>query len=222
MRALEGEPAHAIGYRLGLPGFAQVRRYSSLFEAGCATKPPVPFAPRSPRRQTLNASRSTLLAIAFGILAVACGGTIAHAPAATPIPTPSPTPSPVDISKMKISIDSTFIRSVKVGSSTDFDLDIQDVGTDDIPYLTLLFDTGDRCLDTYTISSAGPCKLDAGIAGLACGKLAVGTHLKFTISATPRTAGSYIFKFHVSDYKQILEEADGNQYVYSWTQTVTS
>ena len=123
---------------------------------------------------------------------------------------------------MKISIDSTFIKTVKVGSSTDFDVDIQDVGSDDIPYLTLLFDSGDRFLDTYTIASAGPCNLDTGIAGLACGKLAVGAHLKFTITATPKKAGSYVFKFHVTDYKQILDEVDGNQYVYSWTQTVTS
>ncbi|HVD46802.1 MAG TPA: hypothetical protein VNG70_05920 [Candidatus Limnocylindria bacterium] len=170
----------------------------------------------------MNASRSTLLAIAFAVALVACGGSVSKAPAASPIPTPSPTPSPVDTSKMKIAIDSTFIKTVKVGDSTDFDLDIQDVGTDDIPYLTLLFDTGDRFLDTYTIASAGPCKLDTGIAGLACGKLAAGNHLKFTIAATPNKAGSFVFKFHVSDYKQILDEADGNQYVYSWTQTVTS
>jgi hypothetical protein len=192
-----------------------------MFEAPCATKPPVPFSPQ-PGRQTLTAPRSTLVAIACTFLLVACGGSVSKAPVASPIPTPSPTPSPVDTAKMKIAIDSTFIKTVKVGSSTDFDLDIQDVGTDDIPYLTLLFDTGDRFLDVYTISAAGTCKVDTQIAGLACGKLAVGAHLKFTISGTPKTAGSYVFKFHVTDYKQILDEADGNQYVYSWTQTVTS
>ena len=43
-----------------------------------------------------------------------------------------------------------------------------------------------------------------------------------TITAKPKTAGNYVFKFSVTDYKQILKEADGNQYVYSWTQTVNN
>jgi len=31
-----------------------------------------------------------------------------------------------------------------------------------------------------------------------------------------------VFKFHVDEYKTPLYEADGTQYVYSWTQTVTT
>jgi len=58
---------------------------------------------------------------------------------------------------MKIQIDSTFIKSVPVGQSTGFDLDIQDVGTVDIPDLYLIFDAGDRFMDKYTIQSAGSC-----------------------------------------------------------------
>jgi hypothetical protein len=123
---------------------------------------------------------------------------------------------------MKIAIDSTFVKSVSVGQSTGFDLDIQDVGTDDIPDLYLVFDSGDRFLDNYTIQSAGSCRLDTNITGLACGKLAAGTHLKFTINATPKATGSFVFKFHVNEYKTPLYEADGTQYVYSWTQTITT
>jgi len=123
---------------------------------------------------------------------------------------------------MKISIDSTFIKSVTVGKSTGFDLDIQDVGTVDIPDLYLIFDAGDRFLDKYTIQSAGSCRLDTNVTGLACGKVATGTHLKFTIKATPKNTGDFVFKFHVDEYKTPLYEADGTQYVYSWTQTVTT
>jgi hypothetical protein len=175
----------------------------------------------------LKTSWTTLLAVAFTLLLVGCGGTVAQTPPAstpTPIPTPipSPTPSPVDVSKMIISIDSTFIKTVAVGTSTDFNLDIQDVGTVDIPYLSILFNSGDRFLDIYTITSSSPCTIDTNISGLACGKLALGTHLTLTITAKPKTAGSYVFKFSVTNYKQILKEADGNQYVYSWTQTVSS
>jgi hypothetical protein len=123
---------------------------------------------------------------------------------------------------MKISIDSTFTKSVPVAVSTDFDLDIQDVGSVDIPNLYLIFDAGDRFLDKYTIESAGACRVDTNVSGgLACGKVAMGTHLKFTIKATPKNSGSFVFKFHVDQYKTPLYEADGTQYVYSWTQAVT-
>jgi hypothetical protein len=176
----------------------------------------------------LKTSRTTLLAVAFGFLLVGCGGTVAQTPAtsptpiATPVPSPSPIPSPVDVSKMIISIDSTFIKTVAVGSSTDFNLDIQDVGTVDIPYLSILFNAGDHFLDIYTVTSSTPCTIDTVISGIACGRLAQGAHLVLTITAKPNTAGSYVFKFSVTNYKQILKEADGNQYVYSWTQTVSS
>ena len=169
---------------------------------------------------------TTLLAVAFGLLMAGCGGSVAKAPAVTPTPiptpTPSPTPSAVDTSKMIISIDSTFIKTVSVGSSTDFTLDIEDVGTVDVPFLSILFNAGDRFLDIYTITSSKPCTIDTNISGLACGKLAQGTHLMLTITAKPKTAGSYVFKFSITNYKQILKEADGNEYVYSWTQTVSS
>jgi hypothetical protein len=158
--------------------------------------------------------------IAVGFLVAACGSS----PAAV-VPTPSPplpSPSPTDTKSMKISIASTFIASVPAGVSTNFDLDIQDVGTVDIPNLYLIFDAGDLFMDKYTLESAGPCRVDAAIAGaLACGPLAQGAHLKFTIKGTPKNQGNFVFKFHVNQYKTHLYEADGTQYVYSWTQSVT-
>jgi hypothetical protein len=176
----------------------------------------------------LSISRSTYLAVAVGLLMVGCGGSAGTAtatspsPGSSPVPSPTPTPSPVDTKDMKISVDSTFVRSVPVGSSTDFDLDIQDVGTADIPNLDLLFDAGDRFMDKYTIESAGSCAVDTSLPGLACGKVTQGSHLTFTIKATPQAAGSYVFKFHVDQYKTPLFQTDGTQYVYYWTQTVTS
>lgn len=123
---------------------------------------------------------------------------------------------------MKISINSTFTNSVPVGVSTAFDIDVQDVGTVDIPNLYLVFDAGEHFLDKYTIDSAGRCHLDTKVAGLACGKLATGAHLVMTINATPRVIGDFVFKFHVDQYETPLYEADGTQYVYSWAQSVTS
>jgi hypothetical protein len=159
-------------------------------------------------------------AIAVGLLVAACGSS----PAAV-VPTPSPplpSPSPTDTKNMKISIASTFIASVPVAVSTSFDLDIQDVGTIDIPNLYLIFDAGDLFMDKYTLESAGPCRVDAAISGaLACGPLAKGAHLKFSIKGTPKNMGNFVFKFHVNQYKTHLYEADGTQYVYSWTQSVT-
>jgi hypothetical protein len=136
---------------------------------------------------------------------------------------PLPSPSPNETKDMQISIASTFVPSVPVASSTTFDLDIQDVGTVDIPNLYLIFDTGDLFMDKYTIESAGPCRVDAAIAGaLACGLLAKGAHLKFSIKGKPKNTGSFVFKFQVNQYKTHLYEADGTQYVYSWTQEVTT
>jgi hypothetical protein len=169
----------------------------------------------------MRIDKSILAAIAVGLLAVACGSS----PAAV-VPTPSPplpSPSPTVTKNMQISIASTFVASVPVAVSTTFDLDIQDVGTVDIPNLYVIFDAGDLFMDKYTIESAGPCRVDAAINGaLACGLLAKGAHLKFTINGTPKNMGSFVFKFHVNQYKTHLYEADGTQYVYSWTQTVTT
>jgi hypothetical protein len=124
---------------------------------------------------------------------------------------------------MKIAIDSTYHKTPKVGTSTTFDVDIQDVGTADIPNVYLAFNLGtDRFLDIYSVESAGPCQVDTNVPGLACGKLTQGAHLTFTIKATPKTAGSYVFKFTVNQYKTILSQDDGEQYDYTWTQTISS
>jgi hypothetical protein len=183
----------------------------------------MPFT-RSSRRQALSTHRSAVVAVVVGLLMVACGSSSGTATVPTPSPTPSPlpTPSPVNTKNMKISVDSTFTKSVTVGNLTTFDLDIQDVGTDDIPNLSLVFNVGDRFLDTYTVQSAGACSVDTNLPGLACGMVTHGSHLTFTIKATPKTAGSYIFKFTLNQYKTVLNQADDNEYEYSWTQTVTN
>lgn len=142
---------------------------------------------------------------------VGCGGSVGTA-----------APSPVDTSKMMVSLDSTFTRSVPVGSPTDFDIDVKDVGTVDIPNLTVIFDDGDRFMDLYTVKSAGTCKVDKALPGLACGKVATGADFKVTVTAQPSKAGSFVFKFHLANNKQRLHQSDDNEYVYSWTQTVTS
>jgi hypothetical protein len=169
----------------------------------------------------LRIDRAFLALVAVGFFAVACGSSPGTAKAPTPSPA-LPTPSTVDTKNMKIAVDSTFIKTVPVAVSTGFDLDIQDVGTVDIPNLYLIFDAGDHFLDKYTIESAGTCRVDTAVSGLACGSVAKGTHLKFTINATPKVTGNFVFKFHVNQYKTPLYEADGTQYVYSWTQSVTT
>ena len=45
--------------------------------------------------------------------------------------------------------------------------------------------------------------------------------LDVEVETTPKNMGSFVFKFHVNQYKTPLYEADGTQYVYSWTQSVT-
>jgi hypothetical protein len=159
----------------------------------------------------MSTSRSCLAAVAAGFLLVACGGSVGTVAPAT-----------VDTSKMMVSLDSTFTRSVPVGSPTSFDIDVKDVGAVDIPNLTVIFDDGDRFMDNYTVQSAGACKVDKGLPGLTCGKVATGADLKVTITAQPSKAGSFVFKFHLANNKQRLHQSDDNEYVYSWTQTVTA
>jgi hypothetical protein len=157
----------------------------------------------------LNVLKPTFLALALGLLAVSCGGSVG-------------TPVAVDTTNMKISVDSTYITSVQVGSHTKFDITIKDVGTADIPNLSILFDSGDRFMDKYTIEATSSCQVDKGLPGLKCGKLAHNTEVKVTITAQPKTTGSYVFKFHVGNNKTPLNQDDDNQYVYSWTQSVTA
>lgn len=159
----------------------------------------------------MNTTKSILMSAAVGLLLVGCGGSVGTA-----------APSPVDTSKMMVSLDSTFTRSVPVSSPTDFDIDVKDVGTVDIPNLTVIFDDGDRFMDLYTVKSAGTCKVDKALPGLACGKVATGADFKVTVTAQPSKAGSFVFKFHLANNKQRLHQSDDNEYVYSWTQTVTS
>lgn len=142
---------------------------------------------------------------------VACGGSVGTVP-----------PPTVDTSKMMVAIQSTFTLSVPVGAPTNFDIDVKDVGTVDIPNLTVIFDDGDRFMDNYTVQSAGTCKVDKTLPGLTCGKVATGADFKVTITAQPSKAGSFVFKFHLADDKQRLHQSDDNEYVYSWTQTVTA
>jgi hypothetical protein len=42
------------------------------------------------------------------------------------------------------------------------------------------------------------------------------------MTARPKDAGNFTFKFHVGDNHLDLDEADGEGYTYSWTQTIGS
>jgi len=122
---------------------------------------------------------------------------------------------------MQISIASTFVQSVPRRVPTTFDLDIQDVGTVDIPNLYLIFDRRSDFSWTSTRSSQpampGRCghRWRTGLWPARKGRAP-----RVHITGTPKNMGSFVFKFHVNQYKTHLYEADGTQYVYSWTQTV--
>ncbi len=42
------------------------------------------------------------------------------------------------------------------------------------------------------------------------------------MTAQPRDAGIFTFKFHIGDTNLHLAEANGGVYTYSWTQTIAS
>ena len=125
-------------------------------------------------------------------------------------------------SSTAISIDSHYSPTATVGAPSDFDFTVKDVGTTHITNLTILFDDGDHFLDHYTVLTSGPCTVEKSLPGLACGPLAPGSEVTFTMTAQPRDAGSFTFKFHVGDTGLYLDEANGQGYIYSWTQTITS
>lgn len=97
---------------------------------------------------------------------------------------------------------------------------MSNAGTTRITNLTILFDEGDHFLDHYTVLTSGPCTVEASLPGLACGPLAPGSELKFTMTAQPRDAGQFTFKFHVGDGLLYLPEASGDVYTYSWPQLI--
>lgn len=70
-----------------------------------------------------------------------------------------------------------------------------------------------------TVVTSGPCSVDKDLPGLACGPLAQGKELKFNMTAQPRNAGNFTFKFHIGNSGRYLDEADGQGYTYSRTQT---
>jgi len=121
-----------------------------------------------------------------------------------------------------ISEDSDYVATVTVGRMTTFDFTIKDVGTADIPSLGIMFDDRDHFLDHYTVIKAGPCTVNKDLPGLDCGLLAQGKELKFSMTAQPRNAGNFTFKYHIANGGLYLNEADGKGYTYSWTQTILS
>jgi len=125
-------------------------------------------------------------------------------------------------SSTAISIDSRYLPTATVGTPSDFDFTVKDVGTTPITNLTILFDDGDHFLDHYTVLTSGPCTVEKSLPGLACGPLAPGSEVKFTMTAQARDAGNFTFKFHIGDNSLYLDEANGDGYTYSWTQTITS
>jgi hypothetical protein len=62
--------------------------------------------------------------------------------------------------------------------------------------------------------------VEKSLPGLGCGPLAPGSEMKFTMTAQARNAGNFTFKFHVGDNDLYLDQADGQVYIYSWTQTI--
>jgi membrane associated rhomboid family serine protease len=125
-------------------------------------------------------------------------------------------------SSTAISIDGHYSKTATVGAPSDFDFTVKNVGTTHITNLTILFDDGDRFLDHYTVLTSGPCTVEKSLPGLACGPLAPGSEVNFTMTAQPRDAGSFTFKFHVGDNRLHLKQANGEVYFYSLTQTIVS
>jgi membrane associated rhomboid family serine protease len=125
-------------------------------------------------------------------------------------------------SSKAISIDALYSPTATVGAPSDFDFTVKNVGTTRIANLTILFDGGDHFLDHYTVLTSGPCTVEKSLPGLACGLLAPGSEVKFTMTAQARDAGYFTFKFHVGDSVLDLAEGNGERYTYSWTQTIAS
>jgi membrane associated rhomboid family serine protease len=125
-------------------------------------------------------------------------------------------------SSSAISIDARFTPTATVGASSDFDFTVKNAGNTRITNLTILFDDGDHFLDHYTVITSGPCTVEKSLPGLACGPLAPGSQVQFTMTAQPRDAGNFTFKFHVGDNSLYLNEADGELYTYSWAQSIGS
>jgi hypothetical protein len=123
-------------------------------------------------------------------------------------------------SGMAISVDSSSDSHALAGSVYTTDLDIKNTGQADIPKLDIMFDIGDKFLDHNVIVKSDPCAVDKSLPGLACGDLAVGAELKFTITYQPKDAGNFKYQFEVANGGLYLPESDGKEYTYSWTQAV--
>ena len=125
-----------------------------------------------------------------------------------------------DTSSMSISVDTSYNAHVLVGSVYTVDTDIKNTGTADIPKLDIMFGSGDKFLDHNVIVKSDPCTVDKSLPGLACGDLAVGADLKFSISYQPKDAGNFKYEFEIANGGLYLPESDGKDYTYSWTQAV--
>jgi len=117
---------------------------------------------------------------------------------------------------------SKYSQTATVGAPSDFDFTVKNVGTTRITNLTILFDDGDHFFDHYTVIKSGPCTVEKSLPGLACGPLAPGSEVQFTMTAQPRDAGNFTFKFHIGDNSLYLKEANGDEYSYGITQTIVS
>jgi membrane associated rhomboid family serine protease len=125
-------------------------------------------------------------------------------------------------SSTAISIEARYSQTATVHAPSTFEITVANAGTTQITNVTILFDDGDHFLDHYTVLTSGRCTVQKSLPGLACGPLAPGSLVSFTMTAQARDAGTFTFKFHVGDNRLYLDEADGVGYIYSWPQTITS
>ena len=121
---------------------------------------------------------------------------------------------------MAISVDSSYNAHILAGSVYTTDMDIKNAGSADIPKLDIMFDSGDKFLDHNVIVKSDPCSVDKSLPGLACGDLAIGGDVKFTITYQPKDAGNFKYVFELANDGRYLPESDGKDYSYSWTQAV--
>ena len=145
-------------------------------------------------------------AVGWLVLTAACGDTGRSGSSSSP--------------NMAISEDSSYNAHVLAGSVYTTDMDIKNVGKADIPKLQIMFDGGDKFLDHNVIVKSDPCTIDKSLPGLACGGLAIGADLKFSLTYQPKDAGNFKYIYRIANDRLYLPEADGKTYDYSWTQAV--
>jgi hypothetical protein len=94
-----------------------------------------------------------------------------------------------------------------------------------ISHLGLVFNTADKWYDDHTVTDPGGCTIASDSSAFACGDLAAGQSVSFSIAGTAKKAGRFHYELALRELDKpfdYVNDHPGGADVQAWDETITS